>query len=64
MAALRHVRSSSDHPLSHVIDELAHLLPAQRPISIFIDHNRLHAFEDQPRELAAGHRLNPRPERR
>jgi uncharacterized protein YbcC (UPF0753/DUF2309 family) len=28
-----------------VIDELAHLLPAQGPISIFIHHNTLHAFE-------------------
>ena len=34
-----------DHPLTHVIDRLAPLLPAQGPISIFIHHNTLHAFE-------------------
>jgi uncharacterized protein YbcC (UPF0753/DUF2309 family) len=38
--------------LAHVIDELAHLLPAQGPISIFIHHNTLHAFEDRPFEEA------------
>src|SRR5262252_442310 len=35
----------SPHSLAHTIDELAHLLPAQGPISIFIHHNTLHAFE-------------------
>jgi uncharacterized protein YbcC (UPF0753/DUF2309 family) len=37
--------SSPDHPLTRTIDRLAHLLPAQGPISIFIHHNTLHAFE-------------------
>jgi uncharacterized protein YbcC (UPF0753/DUF2309 family) len=45
--------SSSDHrPVSQVIDRLAHLLPAQGPISIFIHHNTLHAFEHLPFEDA------------
>jgi uncharacterized protein len=38
--------------LTRVIDHLAHLLPAQGPISIFIHHNTLHAFEDRPFETA------------
>src|SRR6476660_2452653 len=48
---LHHV-SAPDHPLTRVIDRLAHLLPAQGPISIFIHHNPLHAFEHLPFEQA------------
>jgi uncharacterized protein YbcC (UPF0753/DUF2309 family) len=54
----------SPHSLARAIDELAHLLPAQGPISIFIHHNTLHAFERLPFEEAvetAGERLGCEP---
>ncbi len=45
-------RRSPDDSLTHVIERLARLLPAQGPISIFIHHNTLHAFEELPFEDA------------
>jgi len=43
---------SRSHPLASAIDRVADLLPAQGPISIFIHHNTLHAFEHLPFEEA------------
>src|SRR5438132_3710168 len=56
--------SSFDHSLARVIDSLAELLPAQGPISIFIHHNTLHAYEHLPFEDAvvrAGEELGCEP---
>jgi hypothetical protein len=43
---------SSDERLRRVIEHASHLLPAQGPISVFIHHNTLHAFEHLPFEEA------------
>jgi uncharacterized protein YbcC (UPF0753/DUF2309 family) len=49
---MRDSAGAPDDSLTRVIDRLAHLLPAQGPISIFIHHNTLHAFEHLPFEEA------------
>src|SRR5215472_94434 len=57
-------KPNGSHSLARVIDDLAHLLPAQGTISIFIHHNTLHAFEHLPFEEAvelAGERLGCEP---
>src|SRR5437588_8968456 len=43
---------SSLTELEEAIERAAHLLPAQGPITVFIHHNTLHAFEDLPFEEA------------
>ena len=53
--ASSHHDSSPEHPLAGAIDRAAHLLPAQGPISIFIHHNTLHAFEELLFEDAVEH---------
>src|SRR4051795_4354351 len=53
-ASIAHGGTSQDYrdripdldQLGEVIEHASHLLPAQGPITVFIHHNTLHAFED------------------
>ena len=41
-------RSARLHRLREAIGHASHVLPAQGPITVFVHHNTLHAFEDLP----------------
>lgn len=41
-------RKATWRQLEEAIEHASHLLPAQGPITVFIHHNTLHAFEDLP----------------
>ncbi|MBL8176605.1 MAG: DUF2309 domain-containing protein [Bryobacterales bacterium] len=43
---------SRSHLLHEVLHRVAHLLPVQGPIGVFVHHNTLHAFEDRPFDQA------------
>src|SRR4051794_6310734 len=44
----REDQDSRREHLAEVIEHASHLLPAQGPITVFIHHNTLHAFEELP----------------
>src|SRR5438105_7054915 len=47
-----HSNQSRRDRLRQAVEQVAHLLPMQGPIGVFVHHNTLHAFEDRPFERA------------
>ena len=47
--------AAREEQIRRAITHAAHYLPAQGPIGVFIHHNTLHAFEDEPFEQAVVH---------
>ncbi|WP_239404930.1 DUF2309 domain-containing protein [Frankia sp. Cj3] len=41
-------RTDPESLVADILDDVAHLLPEQAPLSFFVHHNTLHAFEDLP----------------
>lgn len=52
VAATSGEHSEPHSRLQHAIEHASHLLPSQGPITVFIHHNTLHAFESLPFEQA------------
>jgi uncharacterized protein YbcC (UPF0753/DUF2309 family) len=52
MNGLNHSVLSGRDRLLKAVEDVAHLLPMQGPIGVFIHHNTLHAFENLPFEQA------------
>ncbi|MFM7818223.1 MAG: putative inorganic carbon transporter subunit DabA, partial [Verrucomicrobiota bacterium] len=53
--SMAHAAAGGSDPhadLLHAVEHAAHLLPSQGPIGVFIHHNTLHAFQNQPFESA------------